>query len=190
MSDIKSVNQVIPVPIEKLKEWDRNPRVNDHAVQAVADSIRKFGMSQPVTINEQFEVMAGNTRVKAAKLLGMTHVPCVMNNWLDRKHQEAYNIADNKVGEIAYWDHDLLKEKLTELNQQEIHPTDLGYTADEAITILDGWGGNSARVDGINESDSPAPGKIVIECEAADENDLKEFLKLKISESRYKVVFK
>lgn len=84
--------------------WDRNPRRNDGAVDAVAKSIRRFGFGAPVLARaENREVIAGHTRVRAAAALGMTEVPV---RFLDLDPADAHllAIADNKLGELAEWD--------------------------------------------------------------------------------------
>lgn len=92
------------VPLSDLMPWVKNPRKNDDAVRKVADSIERFGFAAPIVARrENGEVIAGHTRLKAAKLLGLTEVPV---RYLDLTEREAHllAIADNKLGELASWD--------------------------------------------------------------------------------------
>src|SRR5690554_6590596 len=90
--------------ITALRPWSKNPRRNDEAVKRVADSIRRFGFGSPIVARrENGEIIAGHTRYKAAKLLGLKKVPV---RFLDVDERDAHllALADNKLGEIAEWD--------------------------------------------------------------------------------------
>lgn len=90
--------------ISDLKPYKNNPRKNDKAVDAVAASIKAFGFKQPVVIDDNGEIIAGHTRVKAAKKAGYHEVPCIIASDLTPEQVKAYRLADNKVGELAEWD--------------------------------------------------------------------------------------
>lgn len=102
-------------PIEVLREYANNPRNNDNAVNAVAESIKQFGFRVPIVIDGENVIVAGHTRLKAAKQIGMTSVPCVVADDLTEEQVKAYRLADNKTAELAEWDFEKLEAELREL---------------------------------------------------------------------------
>lgn len=94
---------------------DRNPRRNDYAVKPVAESIKQFGMRVPLVIDKKGNIICGHTRYKACVMLGKDEVPCVMADQLTLKQQRAFQLADNKTGELATWDNALLDMELSSL---------------------------------------------------------------------------
>ena len=98
--------------ISDLVMYENNPRKNDNAVEAVANSIRSFGFKVPIIIDKNNVVICGHTRVKASKKLGMDEVPCVIADDLNEEQVKAFRLADNKVSELAEWDLDKLAEEL------------------------------------------------------------------------------
>ena len=98
-----------------IRPYARNPRKNDEAVKNVAASIREFGFLVPLVIDANHEIVAGHTRYKAAKSLGMKTVPCVIADELTEDQIKAFRLADNKVGEMAGWDMDLLPLELADI---------------------------------------------------------------------------
>ena len=101
---MKAVNDLIP--------YVNNPRKNDDAVDMVASSIKNFGFKVPLIIDGNDEVIAGHTRLKAAKKLGLEKVPCIVAADLNEQQIKAFRIADNKVSEFSTWDADLLELEL------------------------------------------------------------------------------
>lgn len=106
------------VPIDRLYCSPTNPRHNDEAVPKVAASIRRFGWQQPIVAKRDGEVIAGNTRLKAAQSLGMTEVPVW---WFDGSDLDAvaYSVADNRLGELAQWDDSALARLLEQLKAED-----------------------------------------------------------------------
>ena len=104
--------QIIEKPIKELKAYENNPRKNDSAVEYVANSIKEFGFKVPIVINADNVIVCGHTRLKAAKKLGLKIVPCIVADDLTEEQIKAFRLADNKTGEIAKWDLDLLGEEL------------------------------------------------------------------------------
>lgn len=102
-------------PIDKVIPYDKNPRQNDDAVQYVAESIKEFGFINPILLDASGTVMAGHTRLKAAKQLGMTEVPVVYVDDLSEEQARAFRLADNKTAEFASWDEGLLEQELAEI---------------------------------------------------------------------------
>ena len=101
--------------IEEITPYENNPRKNDNAVDAVAESIKQFGWKVPIVIDKDNVIVAGHTRYKAAQKLGITEVPCIVADDLTEEQVTAFRIADNKVSEYAEWDYELLKNELSEI---------------------------------------------------------------------------
>jgi len=97
---------------DELNPYINNPRNNDEAVDMVIESINRFGFNVPITIDTEGTVVTGHTRLKAAKLLGMKSVPCIVLNDLTKDQIKAFRIADNRTSEIATWDMEALKIEL------------------------------------------------------------------------------
>lgn len=98
--------------ISELIPYENNPRDNDDAVEAVANSIKEFGFLVPIVVDKDNVIAAGHTRLKAAKLLGMKMVPVIKAKDLTEEQIKAFRLADNKTGELAGWNFDLLPEEL------------------------------------------------------------------------------
>lgn len=119
--------QIINKRVDELRAYDKNPRRNDDAVEYVANSIREFGFKVPVVIDVHNTIVAGHTRVKAAVKLGMGEVPCIVADDLTPAQIKAFRLADNKVGELALWDWDLLSDEMEELDELGIDMSDFGF---------------------------------------------------------------
>lgn len=104
--------KVKEVPIGDVRPYPGNPRLNDGAVDAVAASLKEFGWQQPIVVDSDGTIVAGHTRYKAALALGMETVPVTVASGLTPEQVQAYRLADNKVGELATWDADLLAVEL------------------------------------------------------------------------------
>lgn len=103
-------------PITALKSHAGNARTHSkRQVRQLADSITRFGFTNPVLIADDDTVLAGHGRIAAAKQLGMTHVPTVRLSHLSEAERRAYVIADNKLALNAGWDQDLLAVELQAL---------------------------------------------------------------------------
>ncbi len=127
--------EIRQVLIDELKPWDKNPRVNDSAVDAVAKSIQTFGFNVPILYDQHMTIVAGHVRWKAAKKLGLKTVPGIQLS-LSRAQREAFAVADNKTADIADWDYDVLGEILKNLPEEEIDLTSLGFSEAELDAIL------------------------------------------------------
>lgn len=100
---------------DSLIPYENNPRHNDSAVRFVANSIKEFGFQVPIVIDKNGVIIAGHTRLKAAKLLRMSEVPCIRAANLSDEQVKAFRIADNSVSEVSTWDESLLKLELEEI---------------------------------------------------------------------------
>lgn len=104
--------EIVMRKIGELKPYENNPRHNDMAVDAVAASIQQFGFKNPVIIDKDGVIVAGHTRYKAAKKLGITDIPCISADDLSDEQIKAFRLADNKTAELAEWDEDLLGKEM------------------------------------------------------------------------------
>lgn len=123
--------------IDALVPWDDNPRHNRAAVQAVAESIKRYGFGAPIIARTQNRmVIAGHTRLEAAKRLGLDKVP-VRYLDLDPADAKMLALADNKYGEIADWDEDKLQSILNELKEDGQDIDVLGFEFDDEFELDD-----------------------------------------------------
>lgn len=143
---------IIELNLKDLKPYEKNPRKNDEAVKYVKESIKQFGFKVPIVVDKNYVIVAGHTRYKASKELGLTKVPCIIADDLTEEQVKAFRLADNKVSEKAEWDFDLLNDELTDIldidmdllgfedldfdneEQKEIVEDDIPETPKEAIT--------------------------------------------------------
>ncbi len=126
---------VVTMKIADLKAYENNPRKNEKAVDAVANSINSFGFKVPVIIDKNNVVVAGHTRLMACKKLGIDEVPCVIADDLTEDQIKAFRIADNKTAELADWDFDKLKEELgsIDIDMEQFGFTDLEKIMDREV---------------------------------------------------------
>lgn len=121
--------------IDQIHPYDKNPRFNEDAIQAVANSIEEFGFNVPIMIDEQGVIIAGHTRYAAAQVLGLQDVPVVLNSNLDDDQIRAFRLVDNKVAELATWNNDFLSEEMQALGHAGIDFSVFGWTQ-EALDCL------------------------------------------------------
>lgn len=120
------------IKISELKEYENNPRINDNAVDKVATSIKEFGFKVPIVIDKDNVIIAGHTRLKASKKLGLEKVPCIVADDLTEEQVKAFRLADNKVSEFSGWDFMKLQEELSSL---DIDMSDFGFVEEEQVDI-------------------------------------------------------
>ena len=106
---------IVDINISDLKKYKNNPRNNDNAVEAVAESIKEFGFKVPIIVDKNNVIVAGHTRVLAAEELGLDKVPCIIADDLTEEQINAFRLADNRVSELASWDFELLSEELLQI---------------------------------------------------------------------------
>jgi len=115
---------IIYKKVKDLKPYANNPRLNDDAVEYLANSIREFGFKVPMVITSDGEIVAGHTRLKACQKLGIEEVPCIIADDLTPEQIKAFRLADNKVAEIADWDFPKLEMEMQEI---EMDMTAFGF---------------------------------------------------------------
>ena len=144
--------EIINKKLDELKPYENNPRFNDDAVEYVANSIKEFGFKVPIVIDKDNVIVAGHTRYKASMELGLNEVPCIIADDLNEEQIKAFRLADNKVGEQASWDFELLDEELNDLG---LNMEDYGF---DNISI--DW----AEVDELSENTYEEPSHRMLEC--------------------------
>jgi DNA modification methylase len=122
--------------ITTIRPYANNPRRNDHAVDAVAASIRTYGFRQPLVVDEQGEIVVGSTRYKAAVKLGLDKVPVHVAAGLTPAQVKAYRIADNKTADLAEWDYELLVQELADLQKMDFDLDLTGFAGDEVLALF------------------------------------------------------
>ncbi len=143
--------QVESWPLESIKPYEQNPRVNGDAVDAVANSIKRFGFRSPIIVDANGVIVCGHTRLLAAKKLGLTHAPVHHASDLAEDEARALRLADNKTAEIADWDYDLLPLELSALKDLDWNLADLGFSDEELARML---GEEAESAEGATEADA------------------------------------
>jgi DNA modification methylase len=123
-------------PLDAVRPYANNPRQNDDAVEAVAESIRRFGFRQPIVVDADGVIVAGHTRFRAAQRLGLATVPVHVATDLTADEVRAYRLADNKTAELASWDTSMLSIELDALRGAGIDWTLLGFDEEELAKLL------------------------------------------------------
>lgn len=145
--------KVEEIELASLKPWEDNPRVNDHAVEAVAKSIEMFGFNVPILCGIDYTIIAGHTRWKAAKRLSLSHVPVIIVN-MNEKDRKAFSIADNKTAEISDWNYHKPREILEELRLEDVDLSCMGFTNEDMRRLM--------GMNDVNENDVPETSESVI----------------------------
>lgn len=158
------------VSIDTIKPYENNPRDNDGGVDAVANSIKEFGWQQPIVVDKDYVIVAGHTRYKAAKKLGLKEVPVVVASNLTDEQVRAYRLADNKTSELTTWDTDLLDDELNDI--LNIDMSNFGFENGEA------------DVDDIDLSDEIEE-RFELKVECQSENELSQLFD-RLSKDGYK----
>lgn len=125
---------VIEKQIGEIFPYENNPRNNESAVDAVAESIKQFGFKQPIVVDKDNVIIVGHTRWEAAQRLGLESVPVLVAEDLTEQQAKAYRLADNKTNELSGWDFLALDEELDKIIN--IDMADFGFkelTLDENI---------------------------------------------------------
>jgi len=123
--------------IDDIRPYEKNPRVNDQAVEAVAASLREYGFRQPIVVDADGVIIVGHTRWKAAKKLGLAKVPVHVATDLPPEKVKAYRIADNQTNTLADWNYELLPIELKDLQAAEYDLDLLGFSAEDLAKLLD-----------------------------------------------------
>lgn len=128
--------KVIDVPIKKIKRYWNNPRVNQHAVNAIRRSLDEFGWRQPIVVDKSFVIVVGDTRYQAALARGDKTVPVHIATDMTEAQVKSYRIADNRLNEIADWDDSKLLEEITGLREMETDLSVIGFSQEELAALF------------------------------------------------------
>ena len=125
--------QIVYISLDEIQPYEQNPRRNDQAVEAVSNSIEKFGFNVPIIVDKDKTIIAGHTRFKAAKKLGLSVVPTIIADDLSPSQIKAFRLADNKTAELADWDWGVLEAELEEIAKLDgsIDMGDFGFQDEE-----------------------------------------------------------
>lgn len=137
------------IDVEKLIPYVNNPRHNAEAVDYVAASIKEFGFRVPIVVDKEMVIVAGHTRLLAAKKLGLQTVPCVVADDLTDQQIKAFRLADNKVGEFATWDLEKLDIELEGITELEM--VDFGFVNVEADSNVSEWDENGGTAGALTD---------------------------------------
>lgn len=121
---------------EELIPYEKNPRDNRVALDAIELSIEEYGFTNPILVNEEKVILAGHTRREAAILAGLEKVPYIVVDGLTEAQQKAYRLADNKLSELSIWDEDLLKEELEDLLDEDYDISLTGFSDVDLTDLL------------------------------------------------------
>ena len=89
---------IVDIKLDDLKPYENNPRNNEEAIEPVANSIKSYGFKVPIVVDKNNIIIAGHTRYKAAKKLGLNKVPCIVADDLTEDQVNAFRLVDNKNG--------------------------------------------------------------------------------------------
>ena len=142
---------VVDLPLEQIIPYARNPRRNEQAIATVAASIQEFGWRQPIVVDEAMVVLAGHTRLEAARKLGFKTAPVHVARGLAASQARAFRIMDNRSGENAEWDKDLLNLELADLLEADFDLGLTGFTEDEVTALMSSLDAGTGPQEGEDE---------------------------------------
>lgn len=119
--------EIVNVKISDIVPYENNPRNNADAVDYVVNSIKEFGFKNPIIIDRNNVIVAGHTRLLAAKKIGLTSVPCIIADDLTEEQIKAFRLVDNKVAEFSVWNENLLDLELSEIADFDIDMSEFGF---------------------------------------------------------------
>ena len=115
--------------LSEIKPYENNPRINDDAVDDVAESIKQCTYIAPIVIDEDGVILAGHTRYKALRKLGFEECDVIVVSGLSEDQKKKYRLYDNKTAEFASWNQKKLSEELSDVDFQ-------GYDFGQPVTVL------------------------------------------------------
>ena len=161
------LKQLKTMQVADIKPYKNNPRHNDNAVEAVAESIKQCEYIAPIIVDENNVILAGHTRLKAMQKLGKTEAEVMQVTGLTEAQKKKYRLLDNKTNELAIWDIDLLEVELEDIDFEGF---DFGFDipTDEPVERPDLSGEITAQY------------QVVVECEdEVEQEDLYNELQAK-----------
>lgn len=143
-----------------LEPWEKNPRINDQAVDAVARSISSFGFNVPILCDQNNKIIAGHTRWKAATQIGMLTVPVIRLQMTDAQRC-AFAVADNKTAEIADWNLPLLREVIVELQSEDVDIGSIGFSDEELRNLMNDGEAEEDSLPEVGAEARTRPGEMI-----------------------------
>ena len=129
--------QIKLAEISNIKPYENNPRkLSEQAIEKVAMSLKEYGFRQPIVVDKDMVIVAGHTRFRASKKLGLKQVPISVIDNLSEEQINAYRIADNRTAEESEWDNELLKMEIKELEAKDFKLDLLGFNDEQLNNIL------------------------------------------------------
>lgn len=119
------------IPIDDIKPYKNNPRLNEDAIPYVMNSIKEFGFKNPIILDKNNVIVAGHTRLESAKRLDMKEVPVIYADDLTDEQIKAFRLADNKVAEKSMWDYTKLDEELDNILDIDMSMFDFDINTDD-----------------------------------------------------------
>ena len=155
-----AIDEVIRISVQELIPYERNPRIHSlDQITQLANSIKEWGWTMPILVDEKRTVIAGHGRLYAAQELGIEEVPCIVaSGWTEEK-KSAYVIADNRLPQLATWDFATLSEDLATLSDQGFDMDLLGFSGDELETYI-GAVDSTDRLFDISDDDDLISGTV------------------------------
>lgn len=141
------MQQIVNVTLEQIIPYENNPRNNDTAVNKVADSIKEFGFKVPIIVDKDSVIIAGHTRYKAAKKLGLKEVPVIRAEDLTPEQVKAFRIMDNKSSELATWDYETLLQEIEALKLDDYNLEFTGFELNEIETMINKYNPQEVQED-------------------------------------------
>ena len=135
------------IPINNIKPYENNPRLNEEAIPYVMNSIKEFGFKNPIILDKNNVIVAGHTRLESAKRLDMKEVPVIYADDLTEEQVKAFRLADNKVAEKSMWDYTKLDEELEGILDINMEMFDFDINTDDLKLDYD----NENEVEDINK---------------------------------------
>jgi len=124
------------IDIDRLREWENNPRINDEASKKLSKLIKHYGFINPIIATPDGVIRAGHTRYKAAKLNKLKKVPVIFIDFKSEEEAKGYSISDNKSYEFSKWDITLLKDELEGLDTGEFDIELTGFSEGEIENLM------------------------------------------------------
>jgi len=135
--------QIEYIPISECISYENNPRRNDKAIEIVEKSIKSFGFKNPIILDKNNVIVAGHTRLEAAKKLGLTEVPVIWADDLNEEQVKAFRIMDNKSQEYSIWDEEKIVEEFHNIGDELMNT---GFSEKEIDYLLNNFDLNKEKI--------------------------------------------
>ena len=176
------------IDIDLLVPYENNPRINDHVVDAMVDTLEEFGFRIPILTLSSGQIIDGHLRYKAAKKIGLKNIPVIHCDDWSEAQIKAFRILVNRSATWAEWDNAKLGEEFVLLQSLDYDLKWTGFSENERDLILNGWDSDVEAVKKINENEDGIDATIKITCPQETKDEFKEWLVSIIASSGYENV--